>query len=203
MTRSVAPRIQRDNYRARDRDSPPYGWLQGLAAILNETAGVGSWCYSGSFALFCWAWVKDGDARDPGDVDILVADDKFHQVVAALAERGKQGRTHTGYTPVDLTLKVVGLDQSETRFPVKIDVQLSGSKYGDVGDLVQLDKTNNFPVLSIEALIGRKMKASELVRMQREFVDEKEAPPLSKDEKDLTLLEALRNKDGDKTEDKE
>jgi len=60
--------------------SPPYGWLTGLAVYLNERAGKGNWAFTGSFAMYCWAWMKDGQARDPHDIDILVAADKFENV---------------------------------------------------------------------------------------------------------------------------
>ena len=46
------------------RTSPPYGWLTGLAGYLNQELGKGNWAFTGSFAMFCWAWKVDGQVRD-------------------------------------------------------------------------------------------------------------------------------------------
>src|SRR4051794_32025033 len=56
----------------RQSDSPPYGWLTGLAGYLNEQVGRGNWAFTGSFAMYCWAWTLDGQAREPQDIDVLI-----------------------------------------------------------------------------------------------------------------------------------
>lgn len=202
---SSTPRnvVQRERYKVKERGSPPYGWLAPLATFLDEVAGAGNWGFSGSFAMYCWAWFKDGEARTPDDIDLLVAPGKFDEVMRALFERyGIAGKWRgLGRDDVNTTIKaeveVVALDKEESKLPVSIDIILAGGAFGKIDEIhrVELERGTTLPLLSIKSLIGSKKEADFLNQMQLAFEAEEGTGTgereKTKAEKDIEMLEAL------------
>jgi hypothetical protein len=163
--------VQREKYRVRDHDSPPYGWLTGLADWLNKEAGIGQWAFTGSFAMYCWAWMKNGEARSPEDIDILVHSDKFEGVAFGLNSEFHGNEGTMGFRPPgpqdqmarirDASLNVVRLNGSNFQIQTDVDILRSGGEFGEIENIVFLDIAKRFPVLPIADLISRKEAIAE------------------------------------------
>jgi hypothetical protein len=145
--------------------APPYGWLTGLAVYLNENAGRGNWAFTGSFAMYCWAWMKDGQARDPEDIDILVSAARFENVAYGINGKFKKpGENFSPPNPRSRMATVQGILHVGSGTPeviqareVKIDIlNVLAGDFGNLEKVVFLSDNDRFPVLPIGDLIARK-----------------------------------------------
>lgn len=173
------------------RPSPPYGWLTGLAVYLNQTAGKGNWAFTGSFAMYCWAWIKDGQARNPNDIDILVAADKFEN--AAYGINAKFNTRRASFNPPNPRaaratvhgILFVGSGSPETIEEREVDIDILNvlaGRFGTLEHMVFLNNNDNFPVLPIADLIARK---------QNILKDTSKEEEIRKAEKDIAFLQGL------------
>lgn len=184
---SYQPVAQLEPYNVRERGAPPYGWLTGLAIWLNKTAGKGNWAFTGSFAMYCWAWVKDGKARAPNDIDILVKGNKFSDVAYGLNDvfegNFSPPGSNTKKSTVKIVLDVIELNEDVTQYPTHIDILREGARFGSLENIAFLG--DNFPVTTIADMTARKES------IQSEFGNWSDPDDVAKTEEDLLILQGL------------
>lgn len=172
--------------------APSYGWLTGLAVYLNQVAGKGNWAFTGSFAMFCWAWMKDGKAREPEDIDILVAANKFENVAYGLNSKLNTRREpFSPPNPISAKARVPAVLQVGSGVPEQIQEKSIGidvlnvhaGRFGNLDNIVFLNNNDHFPVVPIAELIQRKID----IRNDTGKSEERE-----KAEKDLAFLKSLQ-----------
>jgi hypothetical protein len=139
---------------------PNFGWPTALSKDLDNLATPGNWAYTGSFATFAWAFSKGIPARQPNDIDILVADQKFGVVAFGLQDDDDDEVPFkfSGGAP-GTKAKFARLVPKNANAPgsFKVDVLRSGGQFGTLNNVTTLDLPGgSFPVVPIDVLISRK-----------------------------------------------
>jgi len=114
--------------------APWYGWLIGLTGYMNTNYGA-NWCYTGSFAMYCHAAAQGIQARQPGDIDLIVevVDSTWFKLRAALegAARNPPGPSTTHAKIYECEFQVVPENGPAVTQLVDIDVLQSRTEFGD------------------------------------------------------------------------
>lgn len=185
---------QRKPYKVQEKGAPPYGWLHELSDWLNNELGSGNWAFTGSFAMYCWAWRLDGIARTPKDVDIVVRKKKVADISFELFGKYESQNdnfyppgTNAKHSTVNISVKKENeTDNVITHLPVKIDILAESKTFGSLSNGDFSDQ--NFPLLSIEDLIGRKQNIKSELGDSNSKKSNKER---NKAERDIILLNNL------------